>query len=46
MIYAYGDDMHAKAWRYTKPVGLNKKERTFGRQKFVLFGTGVHNGLD
>ena len=25
MIYAYGDDIHAKAWWYTKPVGLDKK---------------------
>ena len=27
MIYAYRDDIHADAWWYTKPVGLDKKIR-------------------
>ena len=33
----YGDDIHAKAWWYTKPAAWIKKEVTFGRQKLLLF---------
>ena len=33
----YGDDIHAKAWWYTKISGLDKKEVTFGRQMLLLF---------
>ena len=43
MIYAYGDDIHAKAWWYTKPAAWIKKEVTFGRQKLLLFWRRVRD---
>ena len=41
MICAYGDDIHAGAWWYAKPAAWIKKEVTFGRQKLLLFWSGL-----
>ena len=38
MICAFGDDIHAKAWWYTKPAAWIKKERS---NRFVLFWSGL-----